>query len=85
MYSNLNNYYLHIQMLEIINMILYVGIILTTSIVTYILTKTFLYTLIGFLISILIGYIIYAIIQLKADQHKLLIDMYLEINRKKAE
>ena len=67
MYSNLNNYYLHIQMLEIINMILYVGIILTTSIVTYILTKTFLYTLIGFLISILIGYIIYAIIQLKAD------------------
>ena len=85
MYSNLNNYYLHIQMLEIINMILYVGIILTTSIVTYILTKTFLYTLIGFLISILIGYIIYAIIQLKADQHKLLIDMYLKINRKKAE
>lgn len=85
MYSNLNNYYLHIQMLEIINMILYVGIILTTSIVTYILTKTFLYTLIGFLISILIGYIIYAIIQLKADQHKLLIDMYLKINNKKAE
>lgn len=85
MYSDLKAYSLHIQMLEIINIILYFIIIITGTIIGYIISKQFLQAFIGFLLGILIGYFIYAIGQLKADQHKLQIDIYRAIIEKKTE
>ena len=76
MLTDLKSFKLHIQMLEIINIIIYVVIILSTTIVSLLIFKKFLYAMIGFLIATLIGYIIYAIIQLKADYYKLQIDIY---------
>lgn len=80
MYSNVKAYLMHIQMLEIMNIILYVTIILLSTILTLIITKNFLYAFIVFLISILVGYIIYSIIQLKADYYKMQIDIYTKIS-----
>lgn len=85
MYSDLKAYSLHIQMLEIINIILYFIIIIAGTIIGYIISKQFLQAFIGFIIGLLIGYIVYSIGQLKADQHKLQIDIYKAIIEKKAE
>ena len=85
MYSDLKAYSLHIQMLEIINIILYFIIIIAGTIIGYIISKQFLQAFIGFIIGLLIGYIVYSIGQLKADQHKLQIDIYKVIIEKKAE
>lgn len=83
--SNLKEYYLHIQILEIINIIIYFIIIIITTIIGYIITKQFLHALAGFLVGILIGYLIYAIGQLKADQHKMQIEIYKALIEKKTE
>ena len=85
MYSDLKAYSLHIQILEIINIILYFIIIVTGTIIGYIISKQFIIAFVGFLLGILIGYFIYAIGQLKADQHKLQIDIYRAIIEKKTE
>lgn len=85
MFSDLKAYSLHIQMLEIINIILYFIIILTGTIVGFIISKQFLYALVGLLLGVVIGYFLYAIGQLKADQHKLQIDIYRAIIEKKTE
>lgn len=85
MYSDLKAYYLHIQMLEIINMILYFIIIISGAIIGFVIFKQFFYALIGLLVGILVGYFIYSIGQLKADQHKLQMDIYRAIIEKKTE
>lgn len=85
MYSDLKAYNLHIQMLEIINIILYFIIIISGTIIGFVIYKKFLHALIGLLIGILVGYFIYAIGQLKADKHKLQIDIYRAIIEKKTE
>lgn len=82
MYSNIKSYLLHIQMLEVINIILYTAIVIISTIVTLFITKNNFYALIAMLISVLIGYIIYSIIQLKADYYKMQIDTYMEIKNK---
>lgn len=83
MYTDLKAYNLHIQILEIINIIIYAITVIGTTIIGFIIFKKFLFALIGFLIGILVGYFIYAIGQLKADQHKLQIDIYTAIITKK--
>lgn len=85
MYSDLKAYYLHIQMLEIINMILYFIIVISGTIIGFAIYRQFLHALVGLLIGLLLGYFIYSIGQLKADQHKLQIDIYKAIIEKKTE
>lgn len=82
---DLKAYSLHIQMLEIINIIVYFIIVISGTIIGYIMTKQLLFALIGLLIGVLVGYLIYSIIQLNADKHKLQIDIYRAIIEKKAE
>lgn len=82
MISDLKAYSLHIQMLEVINYIIYAIIIVVPTFIAFISTKKFSLALITFLISILVGYVIYSIIQLTADRHKLQIDIYTAITDK---
>ena len=82
MISDLKAYSLHIQMLEVINILIYAIIVGVSTLVGFILFKNFLSTLVAFLISILVGYFIYSIIQLEADRHKLQIDIYTAITDK---
>ena len=79
MYTDLQAYKMHIQMLEIINIITYGIIIIVPSIITKIYTNNLKLTLIVFIICTIVGYLIYATNQLKADNHKLQIDMYMKI------
>ena len=85
MYSDLKAYSLHIQMLEIINMLLYFIIVVSSTIIGFVIYRQFLHALVGLLIGLLLGYFIYSIGQLKADQHKLQIDIYRAIIEKKTE
>ena len=79
MYTDLKTYLMHIQMLEIINIVTYGLIIIVPSIITKIYTDNLKYTLIVFIICTIVGYLIYATNQLKADNHKLQIDMYMKL------
>lgn len=85
MYTDLQAYKMHIQMLEIINIITYGIIIIVPSIKTKIYTNNLKLTLIVFIICTIVGYLIYATNQLKADNHKLQIDMYMKIKELKKE
>ena len=85
MYTDLQAYKIHIQMLEIINIITYGIIIIVPSIITKIYTNNLKLTLIVFIICTIVGYLIYATNQLKADNHKLQIDMYMKIKELKKE
>lgn len=85
MYTDLKTYLMHIQMLEIINIITYGLIIIVPSLITKIYTDNLKYTLIVFIICTIVGYLIYATNQLKADNHKLQIDMYLQLKEIKKE
>ena len=85
MYSDLKAYSLHIQMLEIINMILYFIIVVSFTIIGFVIYRQFLHALEGLLIGLLLGYLIYSRGQLKADQHKLQIDIYRALIEKKTE
>lgn len=85
MYTDLQAYKMHIQMLEIINIITYGIIIIVPSIITKIYTNNLKLTLIVFIICTIVGYLIYATNQLKADNHKLQIDMYMKIKELKKE
>lgn len=82
---DLKAYSLHIQMLEIINIIVYFFLIVSGALIGYIIKRQLIFALIGLLVGILIGYLIYSIIQLNADKHKLQIDIYRAIIEKKAE
>ena len=85
MYTDLKAYLMHIQMLEIINIIIYGLIIIVPSVLTKIYTNNLTYTMIVFIICTIIGYLIYATNQLKADNHKLQIDMYMKLKELKKE
>ncbi len=85
MYTDLKTYLMHIQMLEIINIITYGLIIIVPSLITKIYTDNLKYTLIVFIICTIVGYLIYATNQIKADNHKLQIDMYLQLKEIKKE
>lgn len=85
MKCDINKYKKHIEILEIINMTIFFIIILSSTIITLLIFRKFSYALLAFIISIAIAYIIFAILQLQADKHKLQIDIYKEITKKKAE
>lgn len=85
MYSDLKAYLTHIQMLETINTIMYFVIIIAGILIGYIIKKDIIGALVGLLIGLIVGYFIYSIGQLKADQHKLQIDIYKAIIEKKTE
>lgn len=78
-YTDIKAYLSHIQTLEIINILIYVVIIIVPTIITFFITKIFLNTFIVFLTCTAAGYLIYAINQLRADQHKLQIDIYIKL------
>lgn len=86
MLLDIKKYIIHIQMLEIINILIYIAIIISSTLIGIIIFKEFINGLIGFLIGILAGYFIYAIGQLKVDEHKCRLGIYIklmneEINR----
>ena len=85
MYTDLKAYLMHIQMLEIINIITYGLIIIVPSVITKMYTNNLTYTMIVFIICTIVGYLIYATNQLRADNHKLQIDMYLQLKEIKKE
>ena len=85
MYTDLKAYLMHIQMLEIINIITYGLIIIVPSVITKMYTNNLTYTMIVFIICTIVGYLIYATNQLRADNHKLQIDMYLKLKEIKKE
>ncbi len=82
MLSDLKAYVLHIQMLEIINIITYAIIVTSATLVGLFLFKKIIFAFIAFLISLLVGYFIYSMNQLTADKHKLQIDIYSAIVNK---
>lgn len=85
MYTDLKAYLMHIQMLEIINIITYGLIIIVPSVITKMYTNNLTYTMIVFIICTIVGYLIYATNQLRADNHKLQIDIYLQLKEIKKE
>ncbi len=79
MFLDIKAYNLHIQMLEIINIFTYAIIIISSTLIGIFIFKKFIFGLMGFLLGILVGYFIYAIGQLKADQHKFQLDLYIKL------
>ena len=76
MLLDIKKYNMHVQMLEIINILLYTAIIIASTLIGLIVYKQFIIGLVGFLIGILVGYLVYAVGQLKVDEHKYRIDIY---------
>lgn len=79
MLLDIKKYNMHVQMLEIINILLYTAIIIASTLIGLIVYKQFIIGLVGFLIGILVGYLVYAVGQLKVDEHKYRIDIYIKL------
>ena len=79
MLLDIKKYNMHVQMLEIINILLYTAIIIASTLIGLIIYKQFIIGLVGFLIGILVGYLVYAVGQLKVDEHKYRIDIYIKL------
>lgn len=79
MLLDIKKYNMHVQMLEIINILLYTAIIIASTLIGLIVYKQFIIGLVGFLVGILVGYFVYAIGQLKVDEHKYRIDIYIKL------
>lgn len=82
MNCDINKYKRHIEILEIINMTIFFIIILSSTIVTLLIFRKFSFALLAFVASLIIAYIIFAILQLQVDKHKLQIDIYIAIEKK---
>lgn len=76
---DIKKYNMHIQMLEIMNILVYTAIIIVSTVIGLIIFKEFITGLVGFLVGILVGYFVYAIGQLKVDEHKYRIDIYIKL------
>lgn len=79
MLTDLKGYQYRIGLLEAINIGICSIIIIITTIITLIITKNFYYAIIAFLISGIISFILYSINQIKLDNLKLQIDIYLAL------